>query len=79
MFKKILKWLVVFLPTAIGIVEAVLKLIKELLTLVADILYPIIPSAKFKTIVTWLRAKVDIVYDGFSKVKEQILKAMGLI
>jgi len=79
MIKKLLTWLVIWVPTAIGIVEVVLKFVKELLTLVMDILYPIIPSAKFKALVTWLRAKVDVVYDKFSKVKEQLLKWLGLI
>lgn len=75
---KLLTWLPAIVATVLGIVEAILKVLKELLTLVVDILFPVIPIAKFKAFVTWLRGVVDIVYDWVSKIKEALLKVAGL-
>lgn len=77
--KKLLNWVIAFVPTIIGIIEAALKFLKELITLVMDILFPIIPVAKFQAIVTWLRDKVDMIYTGFSKVKDKILAYLNLL
>lgn len=79
MVKKIIQWIVSFVPTILGIVEAGLKLLKEVLTLVVDILFPVIPIEKFKVIVTSIRATVDKVYDLVSVWKEKILKWIGLL
>ena len=79
MIKKLLLWLVAFLPTIIGILEVVVKFVKEVLTLVADILFPIIPIAKFKVIVTAMRGFVDKLSDWLGKNKEKILAYLKLI
>ncbi len=76
---KIIQWLIAFVPTLIGIIQAGIKFIKEILTLITDILFPIIPIAKFKTFVTWLRATVDKIDIGFQKIKDAILKWLGLL
>lgn len=73
MFTKIYKWAIAFGPTILGILEAVLKILKELLTLIVDILFPLMPIAKFKAFVTWLRALVDKAYGVVSKLKEKLL------
>ena len=79
MIKKLLLWLVAFLPTIIGILEVVVKFVKEVLTLVADILFPIISIAKFKVIVTAMRGFVDKLSDWLGKNKEKILAYLKLI
>lgn len=76
---KIIKWIIAFVPTLIGIVQAAIKFIKELLTLVVDVLFPIIPIGKFKAFVTWLRAAVDTFDTWFQKIKDAILKWIGLL
>ena len=76
---KLLTWLPAIIAPLLGIVEAVVKFIKEILTLVVTILFPIIPSEKFKNIVTKVRTIVDKVYDWISGGKEKILKAIGAI
>jgi phage-related protein len=76
--KKLVKWVIAILPTLIGIIEATLKFIKELLTLIIDILFPIIPIEKFKIIILKIRDSVDFIYDKFSKIKEWLLKKIGL-
>ena len=76
---KLVKWVIAFVPTLLGILEGILKVLKELLTLVVDILFPVIPIKKFKDFVTWLRAKVDYLYDLLSQWKTKILKYVGLV
>jgi hypothetical protein len=71
--------LLAFVPSFLGVVEVAIKFIKEVLTLVVDILFPVIPIEKFKIIVTLLRAKVDVVYNWVTKIKEQLLKYIGLV
>jgi len=76
---KLLQWLPAILATVLGILEVVIKFLKELLTLVVSVLFPIIPSNKFKAIVTAIRGWVDKIYDFISKYKDMILKAIGAI
>jgi hypothetical protein len=71
--------LLVFLPTLLGIVETAIKFLKEALTLVVDILYPIIPNAAFKVVVTKIRNIVDVIYDWINKNKEKLLTYLKLI
>jgi hypothetical protein len=76
---KLLSWLPAIVAPLLGILEAVLKFLKEALTLIVTILFPIIPNAKFKVIVTKLRALVDKAYDVLSGAKDSILKYIGVI
>lgn len=76
---KLLKIIPVFATTGLGVIQTVVKFIKELLTLVINILFPIIPNQKFQAFVTWARAKIDVL-DGFLvKAKEWLLKITGLV
>ena len=79
MILKLLKWLPAIAAPLLGIVEAVVKFAKELLTLIVTILFPIIPNEKFKVTVTTIRALVDKIYDWISGGKDTILKAIGAI
>ena len=79
MFTKLLQWLPALVSPLLGILEAVLKFVKEVLTLVVTVLFPIIPNEKFKAIVTVVREWVNKIYDWISGGKEKILKAIGLI
>lgn len=83
MIAKILNFiktrLLVFLPTLLGIIETAIKFLKEVITLIVDILYPIIPNEKFKVIVTKIRKIVDAIYDWISKNKNKLLTYLKLI
>ena len=70
--------LLVFLPTLLGLIETAMKFIKELLTLIVDILYPIIPNKNFKAIVSGMRALITAIYDWISKNKESLLAYLKL-
>jgi len=76
---KFLKWFAAILVTLIGFGEVILKFLKELVTLIIDILFPIIPIEKFKVIVNNVRAWIDVAYDWLSKNKEQMLKFLNLL
>ena len=76
---KLLTWLPAIIVPLLGIVEAVLKFLKELLTLVVTLLFPIIPSEGFRKIITLIRDWIGKIYDGLSKAKEGILKFLGMI
>ncbi len=78
-FNFIKNRVLVFVPTILGISETIVKFIKELITLVVDILYPIIPNNKFKVIVTKIRATVESIYTWISTNKEKILNYLKLI
>jgi len=83
MIAKIINYIktriLVFVPTLLGIGEAIVKFIKEVITLIVDVLYPIIPNDTFKIIVTKVRAVVESVYTWISENKEKILNYLNLI
>lgn len=83
MIAKILQFIktriLVFVPTLLGIVETIVKFIKEVITLIVDILYPIIPNAGFKVMVAKIRSVVEAIYQWISENKEKLLKYLNLI
>jgi hypothetical protein len=76
---KLIKWLAAILATAIGILEVVVKFLKELLTLIVDVLYPIIPADKFKAIVDSIRSWVNGIYEWLSQNKEKVIAYLNLL
>lgn len=58
----------------IGIIQAAVKFIKEVLTLIVDLLYPVIPSAKFKAIIDKVRKIVNKIDEILEKIKGWFLK-----
>ena len=70
---KIIQWVMVFLAGNLGIIQAVLKFIKELITLIVDILFPIIPIAKFQAIVLAIRNGVNVVDGWVEKIKAWLI------
>ena len=61
---KIIQWIMVFIAGNLGIVQAAIKFVKEVLTLIIDILFPIIPIAKFQAVVLAIRNGINAV-DGW--------------
>lgn len=76
---KFVKWLVAILATSIGLIEAILKFVKEALTLAVDILFPVIPFEGFKNTVTWIRSIVNMAYEWLNVNKARILRWLGAI
>ena len=73
-----LKKLIGYLPTnlagILGIVQALVKFIKEVLTACVNILFPVFPNAVFHTLVETIRNLVNKVDDGIGVAKEWLLK-----
>lgn len=75
---KLLKWLPVGGAGIIGVIQAILKFIKEVLTLIVDILFPVIPSTAFKVAVEKLRAIINIIDEFLEKnIKSIFLKIIN--
>jgi len=79
MAMKLLNWIPAFVAPLLGILEAALKFLKEVLTLIVTILFPIIPNEGFKKVITTIRGIVDKAYDLLSQWKDKILSAIKLI
>lgn len=71
---KLLKWIPLNVVSIIGIVQAVIKFLKEVLTAIVNILFPIIPSAKFQGVVLKVRQIVEVIDSWFEKIKGYLLK-----
>lgn len=75
MIKKLLLWLPKNLASVLGIIQAVLKFVKEILTLIVNVLYPIIPSKKFQGVVDTVRKIVNVADGWIEKLKKLLLAA----
>jgi hypothetical protein len=72
---KILGTLPLTITSILGILQAVIKLAKEIITAVINILFPLFPDgAKFKTFVTKVRDFINKISDWFETVKSWLLK-----
>lgn len=70
---KIVDWVKAFLAGNLGVIQAGIKFVKEVLTLVIDILFPIIPSSKFQGIVLAVRNAVNTVDGWVEKLKAYLI------
>ena len=73
MIAKLLGWSKLNLASILGILKAVVKLLKEVLTAVVNILFPIIPSEKFKSLVLKVRAVVEKADEWLNSIQAKLL------
>jgi hypothetical protein len=71
-FAKIWMWLKLNAVAIFGISQGILKVIKELLTAVIDVLFPLIPNAVFHKIVLAVRSWVNTVDEWIETIKNWI-------
>lgn len=71
---KILQWIALHGVSILGMAQVIVKFAKEALTLVINILFPIIPDGKFETIVLKSRSLVEILDKWIEKGKTALLK-----
>lgn len=76
MITKLLAWIPVNMAGILGIVQAVIKFIKEVLTLAIDLLLPIIPGDKFDKVVYATRDIVNKIDEIVEKIKNFFLQAI---
>lgn len=72
---KLIQWIKLFLAGNIGIIQAGVKFVKEVLTLIVDILFPVMPIAKFQAFVLWLRTAINTLDGWIEKVKQWLIPA----
>jgi len=73
---KIIQWIMVFIAGNLGIVQAAIKFVKEVLTLIVDILFPIIPIAKFQRFIISVRATMETIDGWVEKLKAWLIPRM---
>lgn len=71
---KLIGWIAVNGLSILGMVQVVIKFVKEVLTLVVNILFPIIPDGKFEAIILSVRGWVEKIDGWVEKGKVWILK-----
>ena len=74
LIKKLVAWLPKNLASVIGIAEAILKAVKEILTILLTFIAPIIPGDKDEQILIMLRDIVNKCYEALSKAKDFLLQ-----
>ena len=75
--KKILSWLSLNLASVLGIAQGVIKVIKEIATAIVNILFPLIPSAKFQKVVLLVRNIANKADEVIQKIKSFFLSAVN--
>jgi hypothetical protein len=72
-FLKIFTWLKVNIASIIGITQAIIKAVKELLTAVINLLSIIFPTVGAQRLVLWLRASLESLDAFIEKVKPYLI------
>jgi len=70
MLGKLAAWMPANLLGLLGILQAVVKVLKEVTTLVIDLLLPVIPGDKFDNVVYKIRDIFNAADKGIEKVKD---------
>ena len=71
---KLIGWVAVNGLSVLGLVQVIIKFVKEVLTLVVNILFPIIPDGKFEQIILSVCGWVEKIDGWVEKGKVWILK-----
>jgi hypothetical protein len=71
---KLVTWVMLNGVSILGIVQVIIKFVKEVLTLIVNVLFPIIPDGKFESVVLQVRGWVETVDGWVEKGKQALLK-----
>lgn len=71
---KLIQWVALHGVSVLGIIQVVVKFIKEVLTLVVNMLFPIIPDGKFEDVILAVRSWVEKIDGWIEKGKVVLLK-----
>ena len=77
MLKKLIQWIPTNLTAILGIAQAIIKFVKEVCTLIVDILGPIIPGESVEDIVKKIRAIFNTIDLWVEKIKSWLLEIGG--
>lgn len=67
--RKLIGWIAINFVTILGITQVIIKLLKELLTGIVNLLFPLIPSDKFQDVVMGVRNFVNKADKFIEKIK----------
>ena len=70
---KILSWITLNGVTVLAVIQVGIKFLKEILTGIVNILFPIIPSEKFQSVVNKVREIVNKVDSVVQKIKDWLI------
>lgn len=77
MWSKLLMWSPSVIVGLLGILQVLVKFVKEVLTLVIDLLLPIIPGDKFDALIKKVRDMCNTVDGWIQKIKDFLLGQSG--
>jgi len=79
MLSKLVRWIPLNLVSVIGIVQAVVKVLKEVLTAIVNLIFPFTPDdGTFERIVKKIRDIVNKIDEILEKIKDFLLKTSGV-
>lgn len=78
MIKKITDWIRLNLVSILGLIQSVIKVFKEIVTAIVNILFPLIPSLKFQSVVMKIREIINSVDEWIERIKLWILPVLGV-
>ena len=74
---RLVKWIPQNLTAILGIIQAVIKFVKEVCTLIVDILGPIIPGDGVENIVKIVRDVCNAIDEWVERIKDFLLSIGG--
>ena len=74
LLNKLLRWLPTNIGAILGVIQAVIKFVKEIATLALDIIAPLIPGDKDDKIILWVRDMCNKVDEWVEGIKVFFLK-----
>jgi len=76
-FIKIINWLMANGAAVFGILQAAIKMVKEILTAVFDFLSLVLPSSVAQSIILTIRRNINVVDELVEKAKQQLLEFLN--
>lgn len=73
LLSKLLRWLPTNIGAILGVIQAIIKFVKEIVTLALDIIAPLIPGDKDDKIILWVRDMCNKVDEVVEKIKVFLL------
>jgi hypothetical protein len=74
---KLLQWIPLNAVSVLGVAQGVMKVLKEVLTAVVNVLFPLIPNAKFQDVVNKVRGFCNVADGWIEEAKSFLLKMRG--
>lgn len=74
--KKAVNWIRLNLASVLGVLQGIVKVVKELATAIVNILFPLIPNANFHAVVLKVREILNNIDDWIEKIKVWLIPVL---